>query len=179
MCLELLPIPFIVYNSSEFEPGKVFRPIQMTPKVHEHYLVGEKYSQSLSFPKAREYKDHFKSPRCSAWSWSESTSHEAFIRRGSRRSSYRPCPSWLLSLPRQAGLPHPVMLLLKQQILNLDSGTSPCSIPVHLWRLDQRVWVVGFRAAAESHCRWPRGRMLQSGFYKRENKVLGERGDKY
>lgn len=180
MCLEVLPIPFIVYNSSEFEPGKVFRPIQMTPKVHEHYLVGEKYSQSLSFSKAREHKDHVKSPRCSAWSWPESTRHEALVRRGSRSSRYRPRPSWLLSLPRQAGLPHPAVLLLKRQILNLDSGTPPCSIPLSIsdgWTRESGGWASGRLQNLTAGGR-EAGRR-NPAFIRGRTRFLEERGDKY
>ena len=40
--LEACPISLIVCNSSGNESGKVFRPIQITPETHEHYLVGGK-----------------------------------------------------------------------------------------------------------------------------------------
>lgn len=123
--LEVLPISLTVFNSSEYEPGKVSRPIQVTPKAHEHFLVGGKYSQSLSFPKARKHKNTYKSPKCSAWSWPECTIWRLSLR-GVQEAAVLGCAHWwVLPFPRQGRPCHPAVLLLTWQILNLDSGAPP------------------------------------------------------
>lgn len=85
--------------------------------------------------------------------------------------------SWLWPFPRQAGPPRPAVRLLKWQILNPDSATSPCSAPLatsDLWPRGSRVGAA--HRSSEAHCKWSWGGQHKQAFIKERTMSLEETG---
>lgn len=119
----------------------------MTPKAHEHYLVGEKYSRSFCFP-----KEENRNTAVRAWGPQLTADQVALsTMMGSRRSSCRPCVlTELCHFPSKLDFHTQLCSLWVANTSSRFWHITLLCLPVHLWPLGLEVWGVTHREGSRS-----------------------------